>query len=277
MLLGIYYLHHFVSAQKIYACGRGNMAESARSAAEVVALTNKSHPTLLYLGTASYDNRTKLQYATLNYSKLGCPIKVLDVSWKDPSESEINLAFDDVDVLLLAGGNTLFAVDRWTKLGLDSKIRTAILERDVVVAGGSAGFISLCNGGHSDSMKPESYKNPVGPLLNPIMDVRNAIDKSWEYIRVPGIGIIDSLCCPHYDTTQNNGVSRAADFSNMMRRHLGEYAIAIDEWAALVIEGDSYHVVSRAGRTGSVDPDGEFAEGSTGVPGVWALSVDSQT
>ena len=150
------------------------------------------------------------------------------------------------------------------------------MERDVVVAGGSAGFISLCSGGHSDSMKPESYKNPVGPLLNPRAKVREVIDRNWEYIRVPGLNIIEgALCCPHYDTIQNNNVSRADDFSNMMRRHSGEYGIAVDEWAALVIDGPSYKVVSRANHTGSVGPNGEFMSGSSGLPGMWILSVDS--
>lgn len=92
------------------------------------------------------------------------------------------------------------------------------------------------------------------------------------------VGIINSLCCPHYDTTQNNGVSRADDFSNMIRRHTGESgAIAVDEYAALVIDGDFYHVVSRENHTGSVGPGGKFADNSTGKPGIWSVSVDRNT
>lgn len=267
-------------AQKVYAAGRGLMAESPESAAEVIALaggnTASQPKNLLYLGTAVYDNPRSAETDTANYAALGCSISALNVSWIAPSADEIDGAFADIDIILIAGGNTLFAVDRWKKLGIDERIREAVLERDVVVAGGSAGFISLCSGGHSDSMKPESYKYPVGPLLNPNAKVREAIDRSWEYIRVPGLNIIEgALCCPHYDTIQNNNVSRADDFSNMMRRHSGEHGIAVDEWAALVIDGPSYKVVSRANHTGSVGPNGEFVSGSSGLPGIWTLSVDS--
>lgn len=268
------------SAQKIYAAGRGLMAESPESAAEVIALAGgnaESKPkNLLYLGTAVYDNPHSAETDTANYAAQGCSISALNVSRIEPTFDELDEAFADIDIILIAGGNTLFAVDRWTKLGIDERIREAVLERDVVVAGGSAGFISLCSGGHSDSMKPESYKNPVGPILNPSEKVRDVIDRSWEYIRVPGLNIIEgALCCPHYDTIPNNNVSRADDFSNMMKRHSGEYGIAVDEWAALVIDGPSYKVVSRANHTGSVGPNGEFMSGSSGLPGVWTLSVNS--
>ena len=64
----------------------------------------------------------------------------------------------------------------------------------------------------------------------------------------------------------------------MLKRHSGESgAIAVDEYAALVIDGDSYHVVSRDNHTGSVSPDGTFAPNSTGFPGIWSISVDRNT
>ena len=270
------------SAQKVYAAGRGSMAESPESAAEVIALaggnTGSKQKNLLYLGTAVYDNPRSADTDTFNYAAQGCSISALNVSWTDPTADELDEKFADIDIILIAGGNTLFAVDRWSRLGIDDRIRKVVLERNVVVAGGSAGFISLCSGGHSDSMKPESFKNPVGPMLNPSEKVRNVIDRSWEYIRVPGLNIVEgALCCPHYDTIQNNNVSRADDFENMMRRHSGEYGLAVDEWAALVIDGPSYHVVSRANHTGSVGPNGEFMPGSSGLPGIWSLSVDSNS
>ena len=164
------------------------MAESPQSAEEVIALSGKPKPNLLYLGTASYDHPHNARVGTENYAALGCSVHMLNVSWTAPSQEDLSAAFDMVDIILIAGGNTLFAVDRWTRLGMDAMIKSAALDRNVVVAGGSAGFISLCNGGHSDSMKPESYKNPPGPILNPRLDVRDSVDQSWEYIRVPGLG-----------------------------------------------------------------------------------------
>ena len=60
------------------------------------------------------------------------------------------------------------------------------------------------------------------------------------------------LCCPHYDVTGGNGVQRAVDFTTLLQQHQGEYALGIDNWAAVSIDGDSYRVISRANHTGSV-------------------------
>ena len=63
----------------------------------------------------------------------------------------------------------------------------------------------------------------------------------------------------------------------MLARHAGEDAIGVDNWAALVIEGDSYRLVSRAGYPGSVSADGSFSANRTGTPGVWRLRLNATT
>ena len=92
------------------------------------------------------------------------PAQALNVTWQAPPAAVLRAAFASTDIIVISGGNTLFAVDRWAKLGIDAMIRSAV-DGGVVVSGGSAGFISLCNGGHSDSMEPSSYKNPPGPVI----------------------------------------------------------------------------------------------------------------
>ena len=203
-------------------------------------------------------------------------MKALNVAWESPQKAELQAAFAATDIILVSGGNTLFAVDRWVTLGMDAMMKDAV-DRGVVLSGGSAGFISLCNGGHSDSMEPDSYKNPPGPLLNASSAAKAAVDANWAYIRVPGLGIIDSLCCPHYDMTGTNGVHRAVDFTKMLAHHSGEGAIGIDNWAALVIDGDHYHLVSRAGYPGSVAADGSFSVNRTGTPGMWRVGINGAT
>eukprot|EP00467_Chlorarachnion_reptans_P003572 CAMPEP_0114535594 /NCGR_PEP_ID=MMETSP0109-20121206/28512_1 /TAXON_ID=29199 /ORGANISM="Chlorarachnion reptans, Strain CCCM449" /LENGTH=119 /DNA_ID=CAMNT_0001719195 /DNA_START=88 /DNA_END=447 /DNA_ORIENTATION=+ len=101
---------------------------------------------------------------------------------------------------------------------------------------------------------------------------------SWAYIRVPGIGILPGLACPHYDVTGSNGVLRSADFTDLLRRHSGEYAVGIDNWAAVIIDGDQFSVVSRKGKPGSVDENENFTANHTlGHPGVWKLEVNTST
>ena len=70
---------------------------------------------------------------------------------------------------------------------------------------------------------------------------------------------------------------RAVDFDAMLLRHPGEVGIAIDHWAALVLEGDEYSVLSVSGKPGSVVA-GEggaaprFSAGE-GAPGIWLKEV----
>jgi hypothetical protein len=45
--------------RKIVACGRGRVTQLPPIRKEVIALTGKKHPSVLYLGTATYDTQTR--------------------------------------------------------------------------------------------------------------------------------------------------------------------------------------------------------------------------
>ena len=111
------------------------------------------------------------------------------------------------------------------------------------MAGGSAGAICWFDGGHSDSMDPSFY---FKTLTDESAAAALTLEKltSWKYIRVPCLGFLPGLVCPHFDKTQSNGTARAADFDEMMRRHPGETGVGIDHFAALVVEGNRYSVLS---------------------------------
>ncbi len=177
-----------------------------------------------------------------------------------PADEDIQAQFEQADVIIASGGNTLFAVDRWVRLGLDHLFRQA-LQRGGVLSGGSAGAICWLDGGHSDSMDPESYKTHM--LADAPAPLSEAARTAWDYIRVPGLGLWPGLCCPHHDRTQSNGLLRATDFDRMLLRHPGETGIGIDHFAALVVDGEDYRVVSIESQSGSVD----------GQPGVLRKTV----
>merc|ERR1711862_471167 len=113
--------------------------------------------------------------------------------------------------------------------------------------------------------------------------------KDWKYIRVSGLGFLPGLVCPHHDRIQSNGVLRAHDFDKMLLRHQGERGIGIDHWAALIVFGDKYKVLSLEGKIGSVvkkgvqnhdesrkeeieNYDAIFRAGE-GIPGIWIKDV----
>lgn len=261
---------------KVYAGGSGHdMFSLPETTAEVVKLSGKPKPRVLYLGTATYDDAAAQKDQTANFAALGCTVDALQVAWRTPSAIEMKQAFNAADIVIVSGGNTLFAYNRWVKLGIDILIKSS-MARGVVLAGGSAGGIVWFDGGHSDSMDPSSYKNPPGPYFSPNL-TKEELDHAWAYIRVPGLGVLPGLFCPHYDVIEGNGVLRATSFTNTLQHHAGETGIAVDNWGALMIEGDTYQVISRKGKTGSVGPDGKFTTNFTqGKPGAWTMTIDAK-
>lgn len=60
----------------------------------------------------------------------------------------------------------------------------------------------------------------------------------------------------------------------MLLRHAGERGICIDHFAALIVEGDAYRVLSLPGRPGSVLEDGGYSSTRGGAPGIWIKDVE---
>ena len=136
--------------------GSGNGAMSHPYFAQsVVNLTKRParEVHLLYIGTASYDLPTYRDIQTSAFASLGCSISTLDVANASPLLVDLEEAVRKAHIVLVSGGNTLYAVDRWRALGLDGLLKDAA-ERGTVMTGGSAGCICWFDGGHSDSMDP---------------------------------------------------------------------------------------------------------------------------
>lgn len=248
---------------------RGLFAGSGRDAMgnvqmcqEIVRLTRKAAEdlTLLYCGGATYDDEDAFVAQTQVFQKLGARVMTLGM------EDTVDVArpkFEQSDVILVSGGNTLWAHDRYTSLGIDALFREAA-SRDVVLCGGSAGAILFFSAGHSDSADPSTYWK------------ENTLPRGvWEYIRCPAFGLFPGLLCPHYDKVQSNGKLRADDFAEMHARHRQERGIAIDHWAALVVDGDDYRVLSAEGEQGSMLSDGSFSRDRKGKPGIWIIMEGS--
>ena len=245
--------------------GAGSGLAEPGMAELVVELTGRSAPglELLYLGTATYDAAEPRQRQVTRFTELGCRVRTLDVATRDPSAAEIEEAIALADIVLVSGGNTLYAVDRWLALGIDEVLRAAVA-RDLVVCGGSAGAICWFDGGHSDSMDPTSYLEPVS------QDDPRA--RAWRYLRVDGLGLLPGMLCPHFEATQSNGLLRADDFRAMLRRHPGERGLGLDNWAGLLVDGDRFRVVQPVGRGGSV-AGSRFVSDGSGLPGLWVHEV----
>lgn len=243
---------------------------------------SKNNCKVLYIGTATYDLPQYFERQTNQFKILGCDVSALNVASCSLSYDAIVSAVNSANIIVVGGGNTLYAVDRWNHLRISELLNEAA-GRGTVISGGSAGAICWFQSGHSDSGDPATFHNAMTENKEPEQIDESAsssdIKKDWSYIRVNGINMLPGMLCPHYDTTQSNGILRASDFDEMVRRHPTERGIGIDHWAALVLPGDgTYDIIAIPDKLGShkVHPDGtvEFAP-SEGVPGVWVVESDS--
>jgi len=245
-----------------------------------LSLAGKPKPVVAYLGTATYDLQQPKDNQTKRFAEVGCD--VLEVKVTNPGDSTREEAEEKIgraDIIIVSGGNTLFAVDRWKKLGLDKVLRAAA-GRGAVIGGGSAGAICWFDGGHSDSFDPDSYRDAMlrefGGDKAAQDESSNLVEgevKSWKYIRVPCLGFLPGLVCPHADKVQSNGVLRILDFEEMLRRHPGENGICIDHYAGIILDGDEFSILSMDGKPGSVLEDGTCDTERKGKPGCWVKKI----
>ena len=96
---------------------------------------------LLYIGTPTYDIAKFRTKQTREFSRMGVQVSWLEVANQSPSYEEMERKVEEAHIILVSGGNTLYAVDRWRHLGLDVLLKEAAYNGKVM-AGGSAG--ALC-------------------------------------------------------------------------------------------------------------------------------------
>jgi len=210
---------------KIVAIGGGEIGrpgypvETTKIDKEIIALTGKKNPRLLFIPTASSDSESYFEIVKKHFGKkLGCRTDVLYLINKKLPKEQIKEKVFNSDIIYVGGGNTAKLMKVWRKTGLNKILKKAS-ERGIVFSGVSAGAICWCRYGISDSKR---FKNPNAPLF-----------------RVSGLGFINILYCPHYDTEPH----RKAGLKDMMKKTYG-VAIAIDNCCALEVIDNKYKVIS---------------------------------
>jgi dipeptidase E len=191
---------------------------------EIIRLSRKKHPRLLFIPTASSDSEEYWEQVQEYFGGfLQCKTDVLFLIKERPSEETIERKILAADIVYVGGGNTLQMMRIWRRLGVD-RLLLAAYEKGTVLSGISAGAICWFDSGHSDSM---SFSNP----------------RKWEYIRVRGLGLVHGILCPHYNST-TLGVPRRKHFRDMIQK-TGGTGIALENNCAIVfIDGRFYRVIS---------------------------------
>ena len=126
----------------------------------ILRLAGKETPSVLYIGTPTYDLSGPFEAQTGRFAEVGCPVSQLRLVENPPAAEEMAALVRGADVIVVSGGNPLYAVARWQALGVDALLREAMAS-GTVMCGGSCGLISWFDAGHSDSADPASYKEPM--------------------------------------------------------------------------------------------------------------------
>lgn len=188
---------------------------------EVIRLTGKQKPRVLYIPTAADDSEEHIRVFQKYYTKLGCKVDVLCLTREHPAKAEIKSKIVSADAIYITGGKTFRMMRKWERYGVDRLLWQAY-ERGTVMAGHSAGAICWFNYGCSNSFSDSPSPGKRKPF------------------RVTALGIIDALLCPHYDSEP----VRQPALKKIMQRTYGMNAIALDEYTGLEIVDDKYRILT---------------------------------
>ena len=210
----------------IVAIGGGEIRTRGTAAIdrEIIRLSNKKNPKLLFIPTASSDSERYWKHIQEYFGKfLKCKTDVLFLLKGSLSREQIRRKILSADIIYVGGGNTLLMMRVWRRCGVDRLLQSAYAN-GTVLSGISAGSICWFDSGHSDSM---SFYN----------------SRNWKYINVKGLGLIKGIHCPHYNS-RTLGVPRRKHFRDMIRK-TGGIGIAIENNCAIeIIDGRFYKVIS---------------------------------
>ena len=172
---------------------------------EIVRLSEKKNPKLLFIGTASSNSYDYYLVIKNIFENLGCIVSNLDLLAENIDMKQVSSQILSTDIIYVGGGNTKFMLEKWKKLGVD-KILLQAYNKGIVCSGLSAG--SYC----------------------------------WfdcNYDLLEGIGIIDAVNCVHYDQKDNEAKNK---FYNVIKSKQ-KTGIALDNCVALEIVDDKMKII----------------------------------
>lgn len=211
---------------KIIAIGGGIIGKKGRDAVtrkideEIVALTGKENPSLLFIPTASDDSKSYCFLVRKYFGgKLGCQTDNLLLLKEKYSQAELERKILGADIIYVGGGNTLKMMQVWREFGVDKLLEIAY-EKGTVMSGVSSGAICWFNFGNSDA--------------------RRFTSGSAKLIKVKGLGFIPALLCPHYNTE----IHRQEDLKRMMENVPKIPALALDNCCAIEIVDGNYRIIN---------------------------------
>lgn len=213
--------------KKVVAIGGGEIGrdgyqiETRKIDQEIIKLSGKKSPKILFIPTASNDSKGYIKNFEDYFGKeLNCITDILFLN-KNIKNDEIKEKIFGADIIYVGGGNTFRMLRVWKRFGVDKLLKEA-WENGIVIAGLSAGAICWFSYGHSDSRRFKS-KNV-----------------SWDFIKVTGLGWFPFIFCPHYHFEK-----REENFQKLIKRD-GGIGLAMDNKTAIEIVDDKFRILKSA-------------------------------
>ena len=172
---------------------------------EIVRLSDKPNPKLLFMGTASTNSYDYFLVIKKIFEDLGCIVENLDLLNDLIDMKEVERQILNTDIIYVGGGNTRFMLEKWKELGVD-KLLLKAYEKGIVCSGLSAG--SYC-----------WFK--------------------YNYDLIEGLGVINAINCVHYDQKDEEAKTK---FYNVVKdKEL--IGIALDNCVALEIIDETMKII----------------------------------
>lgn len=203
---------------KIVAIGGGEIGrnnspiETEEIDREIIKLSGKKHPRVLFLPTASSHSEEYWKVFQKYYGqKLGCKVDVLYLSKGNSSTEKIRTTILDTDIIYIGGGDTNKMLDIWREHNVDKFLEEAG-KKGIILSGLSAGAYCW---------------------------FEKAISSSKEAIYT-GIGLIKKISnvC-HYPQDQK---SKGIIFKNVDNVNMP--VIALENCSALEIANNQYRIIT---------------------------------
>ena len=170
----------------------------------------------IFIPTAGdpYDNKDFVEADRIALEKYGLDVVEMDV--KNRSEEEIREAIDGSDIVLVAGGNTFYLMEKLKKSGADKVIKEFI-EKGGMYIGSSAGSIICCP-------TIEGAEEFDDPSLAPKLD------------NFDGMGIFKDVIIPH---TQKKKYSERIKKTTEKLKSKGYKVYQLTDDSVLFFDGNS--------------------------------------
>ena len=216
---------------KIVAIGGGNNSNIKKNGnpqiyehenidKEIIRLTNKKYPNLLYISHASSDEYEKNSFKKIENtygSMYHCPVKLFSSDMLGDFNTCDEL-LEWADIIYVGGGNTDRLMELWSKSGVSDKL-IELVNKNKVFCGTSAGGGCWFKYTWSDYLQ-EKTGNPNSP-----------------YMEVKGLGLVDLIFNPHAGNTR-----RMRSVGNITQQ-LNTNCLSLTDNMAIEIVDDEYKLI----------------------------------